>query len=185
MTLYLVKSTVDTSTLTAVDQPALDLKGALDQLVNGSTLYVSNYLTNGTAQSNLFVKLDTNQTTVVAYYQPTTNTTWLTYPVAINAFVYNPTYVYDASTYQYNTFVSMGTVVKYQNAQGEVDSAIVQGILVDSKGYLYYKLSGDTNIYQLMKDSTEDPDIPALVTDPHDDWHMVPVSADPDIWVMI
>lgn len=193
MTYALVDSGVDISTLTAVEAKKLKLKEALDELLAGNIVVLSNF--EQTAGVDTFVKLNLvapKFVTEITYNikEPV----WKKYPVAINAFSLYDTYAYDEATYG-NLALRVGDTIKYRNSEGIIVAGLITGVYVDSEKVQYFTLNGEDKPYMLIKvpeahesDSNIAGSVTAIapVADSNRDSHQVSVRDwQTKVWVLL
>lgn len=193
MTYALVDSGVDISTLTAVEAKKLKLKEALDELLAGNIVVLSNF--EQTAGVDTFVKLNLvapKFVTEITYNikEPV----WKKYPVAINAFSLYDTYAYDEVTYG-NLALRVGDTIKYRNSEGIIVAGLITGAYVDSEKVQYFTLNGEDKPYMLIKvpeahesDSNIAGSVTAIapVADSNQDSHQVSVRDwQTKVWVLL
>lgn len=193
MTYALVDSGVDISTLTAVEAKKLKLKEALDELLAGNIVVLSNF--EQTAGVDTFVKLNLvapKFVTEITYNikEPV----WKKYPVAINAFSLYDTYAYDEATYG-NLALRVGDTIKYRNSEGIIVAGLITGVYVDSEKVQYFTLNGEDKPYMLIKvpeahesDSNIAGSVTAIapVADSNQDSHQVSVRDwQTKVWVLL
>lgn len=154
MAYILEPSTVAISTLQSINSTPLDMTKALQNLLAGNIIVVSNIDAN--TSNDTFVKLDLARTipvTVETEEDPNSDTVfWSEYPVAVNDFSINSCYLYDKDLYKFSSFIRTGSIVKYKDSStGLTEVATVKNCLKDSTGQLYYQLSNSDALYQLKQ----------------------------------
>ena len=154
MAYILEPSTVVISTLQSINSTPLDITKALQNLLTGNIIVISNIDAN--TSNDTFVKLDLARTipvTVETKEDPNSDTVfWSEYPVAVNNFSINSCYLYDKDLYKFSSFIRTGNVVKYRDSStGLTEVATVRTCLKDSTGQLYYQLSNSDALYQLKQ----------------------------------
>lgn len=154
MAYILEPSTVAISTLQSINSTPLNITTALQNLLAGNIIVVSNI--DADTSNDTFIKLDLARTipvTVETEEDPNSDTVfWSEYPVAVNDFSINSCYLYDKDLYKFNSFIRTGSIVKYKDSStGLTEVATVKNCLKDSAGQLYYQLSNSDALYQLKQ----------------------------------
>ena len=154
MAYILVPSTVDISTLQNINSAPLNVTMALQNLLAGNIIVISNI--DADTSKDTFVKLDLARAipvTVETEEDPNSDTVfWSEYPVAVNDFSINSCYLYDKDLYKFSSFIRTGNIVKYKDSStGLTEAAAVKNCFKDSTGQLYYQLGNSDKLYQLKQ----------------------------------
>lgn len=145
MTYALIKSDVDVSILTVVPDTDLSMEASFEALTQNETLVISKY--EASTGADVFVKLDLTRDkpiTLISYDK----TTFMNYPLPLNALSLYKTYVYD-SKYYGELNLNVDDLVKYRDDQGVIVASIVTGAFIDKDGLQYFQLDNASQLYML------------------------------------